>query len=126
MRKFKILSVLVLCVFLVACASLISNSYKSLAISKVTYDTALKAAADFQSKGLITQDQRDQINKAAKLFKAAHNVAVDALEVYATTDLASDKAKLFTALATAASKWEDVAKLINTIKPNTVPAKFGQ
>ena len=110
----------------VGCAGLIKNSYTSLAVSKTTYYTAMGAVADFQAQGLISQTQRDQINKVAKIFKDAHNVATDALEVYKKTSSVGDKEKLITAIASAASKWADVARLINAIKPNTVPEKFGR
>jgi GTP cyclohydrolase III len=127
MRKFRISVVIFLVLFvLAACANIISNSYKTLSISKTFYDSAMKATADLQNQGLITAEKRAEINKIAKVYKDAHNVAVDALEVYAKTNSVSDKDKLVTALSSAASKWAGVAKLINTIKPGIVPASLPQ
>ena len=125
MKKQLVLAPILLACFLLSCANLISNSYKSLAISKTTYDTVMLVTADLQKQGLIDQTKRDIINLAARRFKAAHNVAVDALEVYAKTGSAASKDKLLTAISNAASKWADVAILINAIKPGRVTEKFG-
>lgn len=79
-------------------------------------------AADFQSKGIIDQAKRNEINKVAKIFKEAHNLAVDALATYQKTSLAADKDKLTIAIADAISKWTQVAALINAIKAGSIQA----
>ena len=114
------LVMVVMMAMVVSCAGFISNSYTTLSISKSFYDSAMKATADFQRDGLIDQAKRDQINKLAKIYKEAHNVAVDALEVYARTKAGADKDKVVIAMAGVASKWVSVATLINAIKSGTV------
>ena len=110
----------------VSCGTLIKNTYVALSFSKVGYDKAMTSVADLQRQGFITLQQREEINKVAKIFKEAHNTLVDALEVYARTGLAGDKDKVLTAMTSATSKWSQVAKLINTIKPGTVNPTFGK
>lgn len=110
----------VLLAALISCASFIKNSYVALNESKDLYYTAMGIAADFQSKGMIDQAKRDQINKVAKIFKEAHNTAVDALAVYKKTSLADDKQKFLTAFSAAVSKWTQVAALINAIKAGSI------
>lgn len=125
-RQIKLFMMLVIFLSLAACAGLIKNTYVALSISKVSYDKAMISVTDFQKQGLVTTQQREEINKVAKIFKEAHNVLVDALEVYARTGLAVDKEKVITAMSLATSKWAQVAKLINAIKPGTVNSTFGK
>lgn len=122
MKKVKFIIPILLLLFLVACAGFIKTSYVTLNESRDLYYTAMGITADFQSKGLIDQAKRDQINKVAKIYKEAHTVAVDALVVYKKTSLAEDKQKVTTALLEAFSKWAQVAALINAIKPGSIQA----
>lgn len=127
MRRVKrsilpILLATVLLVSMIACISFVKTSYVTLNESKDLYYTAMGIVADFQSKGLIDQAKRDQINKVAKIYKEAHNLAVDALAVYKKTSDAGDKQKLIVAIAEATSQWTQVATLINAIKPGSIQA----
>ncbi len=117
---------MVMMVGLLSCASFIKNSYVTLNSSKDFYYTAMGIVAELQAQKLIDQAKRDQINKIAKIYKEAHNTAVDALEVYRITSLASDKEKVTVAIANAVAKWAQVAALINAIKPNAVPVTLPQ
>jgi len=120
------LVLVVMMAMVVSCGTFIKNTYVALSISKPAYDRAMTSVADLQKQGLVTVQQREEINKVAKIFKEAHNTLVDALEVYARTGLAGDKEKVLTAMTSAASKWAQVAKLINAIKPGTVNSQFGK
>ena len=124
--KIKLFMIMVVLMSFVACAGLIKNTYVALSVSKVSYDKAMLSVADFQKQGLVTTQQREEINKVAKIFKEAHNTLVDALEVYARTGATVDKEKVITAMSLATSKWSQVAKLINTIKPGTLNPVFGK
>jgi len=119
---FKGLLIGLLFLSLISCASFEKTIYVTLNESMDLYYTSMGIAADFQSKGVIDQAKRDQINKAAKIYKEAHNLAVDALAAYKKTSLAEDKQKLTVALLATASEWAQVAKLINAIKPGTIQA----
>ena len=123
-RKIQFIIPLVLVLCLVACASFLKTSYVTLNESKDLYTLAMTTVADLQNKGLINQATRSKINAYAKDFKEAHNLAVAALETYKKTSLAADKDKVITAIATAASKWAQVAALINAVKPGSVQATF--
>jgi len=113
---------IMLLVGLLSCASFVKTSYVTLNESKDLYYTAMGIVADFQAKGIIDQTKRNEINRVAKIYKEAHNTAVDALDVYKKTSLAADKDKLTTAMAEAVSKWTQVATLINAIKPGSIQA----
>lgn len=115
---------LVLLAGLISCASFTKTAYVSLNESKDLYTLAMTTVASLQTQGVIKPEQRENINKVAKIYKEAHNLAVDALAVYKTTGLAADKDKVIIAIAGAASRWQSVAALINAIKPNTVQSTF--
>jgi hypothetical protein len=119
-KVFRGLLAMVLLMSLIACASFVKTSYVTLNESKDLYYTAMGITADFQAKGIINQAKRDEINKVAKIFKEAHNLAVDALATYQKTSLVADKDKLTTAIAEAISKWAQVAALINAIKAGSI------
>ena len=121
-KVFIGLLAMVLLVGLISCAGFIKNSYVTLNESKDLYYTAMGITADFQSKGIIDQAKRDQINKAAKIYKEAHNLAVDALVIYKKTSLAEDKQKFIVAFSEAVSRWAQVATLINAIQPGSIQA----
>lgn len=123
-RFLPVLLSIVLMASMIACASFIKNSSVALNESKDLYYTAMGITADFQAKGLIDQTKRDQINKVAKIYKEAHNTAVDALVVYKKTNDAGDKQKFTTAFAEAVSKWTQVANLINAIKAGSIQSNL--
>jgi hypothetical protein len=127
MRKLKVLFAISICLlFLASCASFVKNTYVTLNESKDLYTVAMTSVASLQAQKLITQAQRDEINKVAKIYKEAHNTAVDALATYKKTESAADKDKVIVALGEAAAKWAQVARLINTIKPGLVPATISK
>jgi hypothetical protein len=116
----------VLIAVLMNCASFVKTSYVTLNESKDLYTLAMTTVANLQTQGVISVDQRAKINQIAKIYKESHNMAVDALTVYKQTNSAADKDKVIVAIATAASKWQQVASLINAIKPGLVPATFSK
>ncbi len=127
--KMKIYFALVLMVcflFLASCASFVKNSYVTLNESKDLYNLSMTSVASLQTQGLIDQAKRNEINQVAKVYKEAHNSAVDALATYKKTELAADKDKVIVALGEAAAKWAQVAKLINAIKPGLVPVALSK
>jgi hypothetical protein len=119
MRKaMRVAIPLILILALVSgCATLFDNpvktSFVTLNTSHDFYMTAMSIVVDLQGQGLITQAQRDEINRIANIYYDTHNLAGDALEVYAKTDAAEDKEKLLTALALVAQKWANLAAFIN-------------
>jgi len=124
MKKFKLLSILFLAILIGACSSCATfekNTYVTLNESKDFYYIAMGIVADLQADGKITPEKRTEINKAAKIYKEAHNIAVDAFAIYKVTKSSADKDKLKIAINVAASKWQSVAALINAIKPGLLP-----
>ena len=124
MKTSKFFSFLFLVIFVGACSSCASfekTAYVSLNASKDFYFIAMGIVADLQQEGKITAEKRAEINKAAKIYKEAHNTAVEAFTIYKVTKSTADKERLKVAIKIAASKWETVAALINAIKPGVLP-----
>ena len=113
--------ILILAIMLAGCASFLKTSYVTVATSKNLYYQAREAARDLYAQGLIDEEAKVQINEAANIYKAAHNVAQAALEVYVITESKEAKEHVQVAIAEAALRWMTVAKLINAIKPGLVP-----
>lgn len=125
LRKLVFPSVLLFCVALaLSCATFGKNTYVTLSTTRSFYFQAMEAVVDLQEQELVTPEKRAEINRVAKIYKEAHNAAVDAFTVYKLTKSAEDKDKLVLAIVAAASKWQSVASLINAIKPGTIPLKF--
>jgi hypothetical protein len=116
--------VLILAIVAAGCASFHKTASVTVATSKSLYYEARGAARDLYAQGLIDEDLKAQINEAADIYKAAHNVAQAALEVYTITETKEAKEKLQVAISEAALRWMTVAKLINTIKPGLVPVEI--
>lgn len=98
MRKLTktLLPLLLLAFVLVSCgASLVQTSYKSLTISKTTYDTSLSIAGDLYKRGLMTEDQKVEAVKYGNLYMVVHNEATAALLKYKISGLEEDKDAYF-------------------------------
>lgn len=69
-------AIILLFVFSIGCATFESNAYKTLTISKTTYDTAMKLSAELYSKGQMSEAQKGEVIRLGKIYKGAHNTAV--------------------------------------------------
>lgn len=81
---------LVLLAFVVACAAnqvkkVKKVSYKGLYAAGLSYKTGMETVRELQDAGLITQEQREEINKVAQYYHDAYHLAVEALAAYART-----------------------------------------
>lgn len=116
-----IVAALALIIGAVGCANFLSQSHSALDFNADFYLLARQVAIDLYKDGVINEEQREEINEGAKIYRDAYYVACDALAVYYVTESAEDKVKAQEALRAAADSWAGVAKLINVIKPGLVP-----
>lgn len=119
--KWLAIALVLVMVAVAGCASLIQTSYVTLNASKNLYELTREVAKDLYADGKIDDAQAQEINRVAKIYREAHNLAKDALEVYAVTESAEDKEALKEAVRLAGEKWKNVADLINAIQPGSVP-----
>jgi hypothetical protein len=77
------MAMVILLLFVVSCAgNFQKNSYRGLGTMSVSYDVALKSAADLHGKGFISDEGKAEIIKHANSYKDAHNSAVQAFQDY--------------------------------------------
>lgn len=100
--------------YLSSCASLETNSYKTLAVSKTTYDTILSVAGTLYKEGKITETQKNEIITIGNKYKTAHNLAVTALLKYHDTKQLADQQDFIQKLGIASAA---LADFINTVQP---------
>jgi len=70
---------------LVSCATFKSNSYKTLAASKSTYEYLMTSAGDLYKQGKLEETDKDAVINLGRKFKDSHNAAVAALLRYEET-----------------------------------------
>ena len=83
--KYVRASVVLVFVFLLAVSctgNFQKNSYRGLGTMSVSYDVALRSAADLHKKGFISDEGKANIIKHANQYKDAHNAAVQAFQDY--------------------------------------------
>jgi hypothetical protein len=131
--------ILILAVVSYGCgAKFVNKSAATIGAAASIYDIGMQTVADLQGAGYITDEQRTEINKTARIFKNALIVADDMLVAYNNalndynlrqTDVNKSKMEvakiaLENSLEFVDSSWSDLAKLINSIKPGTLPEKL--
>lgn len=115
--KTRISVLLLSMVFLVGCVynvGLVQTTAKLLTVSNVSYDTAMKTAADLYSQGRITIGEKAEIVKIGRTFAKAHNAAVEALFCYQETKDLAEQEKMSAQIAIASRA---LSELLNLIKP---------
>ena len=81
----------------------------------VTYDTAMKSAADLYARGLITPEGKQKIVTAATSYQTAHNQAIDAFQQYLSLppeQQAESKQQFITAAQAAVTAYGELLKLL--------------
>uniref|UniRef100_A0A7C4XS59 Uncharacterized protein n=1 Tax=Caldisericum exile TaxID=693075 RepID=A0A7C4XS59_9BACT len=114
----------ILLIGLLSCATFTQNTYKSLFVAGVSYDTAMKSIASLQAQGKITAEQRAEINKYANVYYVSYQTAVEAFIFYEKNKTETAKQAVINALATVMLKWSEFAGYVNRIVPNTLPEKL--
>ena len=104
--------VILLAFSFVACASFTKNAYRTLGVASVSYDVAMKSAAELYEEGAITDEQKADIIKVGNAYYDAYESAIDALIAYSRTDGAEEKEKLETALVEFGGVAEEFTKVV--------------
>lgn len=117
----KYVLVMLLMAMLCSCAGFEKNTYRSLSATGGAYTMAMSTVSTLQKQGVISTDQRKEINGLAEIFYVSYHASVDAFEIWKKTQSVADKDKVNVALTSTLSKWRDFANYINRIRPNTVP-----
>jgi len=114
-RKFMLATSLVTLLMLIGCTSTYqSRVYKSLTVSKTTYDTLLSAAGDLYNQGKIEDAEKDRIIEIGNAYKTTHNLAVATLLTFHESNSLEDEERYLNYVSDAASL---LAELISLIQP---------
>ena len=122
MKKIRsLIAVLMIPLFLIACATFVKTSYITMDSTGVTYNTVMTAVSAGQTTGKITAEQRATINKYGLIFHNTYQVAVNGLIAYKNNPADSTQTAVTLAITALLSNWIDLANLINSILPGSVP-----
>ena len=99
-RKWLYAIVLVLIVFLLASCgpNFAKNSFRTLSVSKATYEVILSSAGDMYKEGLLTEDQKNEFISVGHKYRDAQKVASDAAAAYMITESAENERQVEVAL----------------------------
>jgi hypothetical protein len=123
--KKKICFLMAVVLFAVlGCASFLSSSYKGEYVSGSVYNVGMATISSLQKSGTITDEVRAKVNAKAIIFYNSYQVSVDALATYFNVKDATTQQMVNTTIASLFSNWSDLAALINSIAPNTVPTTY--
>jgi hypothetical protein len=122
MRKVRNISLILLLVLLVGCATFDTNTYKALSSARVTYNNA-QAALDFlYQQGKLTNAQMAPIIKVEQIYVSAYLAAVAAYEVYHKDPTAANQAILQTAMDAASAALATFMQNYNQFNAPAAPA----
>ena len=124
MRKLRTnsiaLALIVIAIFaFVGCATLVKDSYRSLASTKITYEAIMAAAHDAWIAGYITDEDVIPLIEYGNAFWVAYQTAASALETYAANEHNDTQAEnyLNAAIRAATSAFAEVLTHWNMIQP---------
>ena len=114
-RLITLSIILVLVLSLVACATFTRDTYRTLGASKSADEIALSSMGDLYKQGLISTAQKDKAVELGRIYKKAHNSAVETLAVFVEQGGESNKQACLNAAANAAAALADLLAYINPI-----------
>jgi len=123
MLKRKAFIVVLAIIFVVGCTSFAGNAYKALYVTAQAYDAGMKSVAELQKDGIITEEQRAEINIHATKVYHSYQAASAALSVYNKTKTSEDKDRLVIILSELMTNWMVYAEAVNSFAPNTIPVE---
>ena len=117
MKKVGILAIVLALVFLVGgCSTFDKTTYQTLSISKTTYDTAMKVAADLYSKGAITDVQKTEVIRLGRIYKGAHNIAVTSFLAFKQSGTPATEMTYLAQLSAAAAAMVELLEYVYSLK----------
>jgi len=114
MRKYQMFILLMAMFMLAGCANrFVENSYKTLAVSKETYDSTLNIAGDLYRQGHVEEAQKEKAIEYGTAYMIVHNEAVASLLEYELNENEDAKQKFIDTLSDVLSR---LSYLIDYVK----------
>jgi hypothetical protein len=93
--KTSILIVLFVSLVLVGCgATFNQKAYRGMGVMATSYDISMKSAADLHTRGLISEEGKQDIIEAARPYSQAHNKAIDNFVLYLNSESPDEQERL--------------------------------
>lgn len=96
-------------------SEIVTDSYKVLKTTGVTYDAAMKAMGDLYRQRLISEGTKAKTIEIGTQFWSAYHSAVDALLIYQTTRLADDQSKANAAIGETLARLAEIQSCLSPV-----------
>jgi hypothetical protein len=116
MKKARNLSIIILLLLLVGCATFDSNTYKALETARVTYTQSMGAAGALWMQGKITEAQKNEIIKIGNIYYSSYGIARSAYEVYHANPTPAGQEGLTKVLNDCLAKLGDVVAYVTRLQ----------
>lgn len=120
--KKKIVCLLMACIFLfvVGCASFVTNTYKTEYVTGAAYNLMGVTIKNLNTSGKFTPDQLIQIYRGGDILFNSFQVSVDALIAYSKVPDSSVESIVTASITSLLANWADLVGLVNSIVPGTL------
>lgn len=118
--KRKLMVFCALAFMLVSCAynlGYVNTTYDLLAVSKASYEMAIRTAIDLEKQGRITAEEKARIFAIGRDFATAHNAAVEALAQYEEYSFLAGQDELEKNIEIAAQALSNLLKIVKPYLP---------
>jgi uncharacterized membrane protein YciS (DUF1049 family) len=118
MKRLGPVFVIVLALFLVACATLQNKqvtAYKVLASTASLYDSSMKTLATLYAQGLITDEEKIQAIRAAEIFWAAWHEAEIACEIWMATETEVSKDRALALINQLQARFTEMMEILKPL-----------
>jgi len=118
MRRLAPIYIIVLALFLVACATLQNKqitAYKVLASTASLYDSSMKSLATLYAQGLITDEEKIQAIKAAEIFWTAWHEAEIACEIWMATETEASQDRALTLINELQARFTEMMEILKPL-----------
>jgi predicted nucleic acid-binding protein len=113
--KYNAFILIAVALLMVGCANtaqMIDNSYKTLSVSKVTYDSTMTSLADLKKANAIEDSAVEKAIMWGTLYMLSHNTAVASLLAYEVNQTDENKEELLARMQETATKLSDLLLFI--------------
>jgi uncharacterized membrane protein YciS (DUF1049 family) len=118
MKRLAPIYIIVLALFLVACATLQNKqvmAYKVLASTASLYDSSMKSLAALYAQGLITDEEKIQAIRAAEIFWAAWHEAQIACGIWMATGTQASQDQALTLINQLQARFTEMMEILKPL-----------
>jgi len=125
-KNKKYIAVVLVLLFVMSCGgpnSFVRDSYRTLTVSKQTYESTMKSLGEMYKEGLISEADKQNLIKYGDVYMKAHNDATDALVAYVASDKTTEASSKTAYLNAAQNVSKKLADLLSVARPFLIKEK---